>query len=99
MTERDNTLMAWFISLTLLTISFLIIKARYDAYVASEAHTCVCAYRKAGFAHIKFKSVNHHYNWCDAHESDWYGLSNYRVQQEGDKIRAEKGYIPAQARK
>ena len=99
MTERDYTLTAWAISLLVLFIGGIAFKVQYDAYVNSEAHTCVYAYRKANFAHIKFKSVNHHYNWCDAHESDWYELSNYRVQQEADKIRAEKGFIPAQARK
>ena len=73
--------------------AFLYVKAEYQTYTMSDSHTCVEAYRSTGYAHIKFKSVNHHYNWCDQHADDWYQLSVYAVQLKADEIRARKGYV------
>jgi len=65
---------------------------QYINYKNSDEHTCVSSYYEANWAHIKFISTNHHYNWCASHKLDWYELSNYRVQREADKIRLAKGW-------
>ena len=95
MSEHLKNLAIWLIAISLFATIFLILKADYDEYVASDNHTCVYAYRNAGWAHIRFKSENHHYNWCDAHPLDWYELSNGRVQAEADKLRKAKGWKPS----
>jgi hypothetical protein len=84
---------------TLATLFLMVVSAttiivhKYREYADSDAHTCVEAYRTSGHAHIKFKSVSHHYNWCDLHINDWYELSVPIVQIKADEIRARKGYV------
>jgi hypothetical protein len=44
-----------------------------------EIGKCYDAHLKSGQSHIKFKSENHIWNWCDAHENDWREISTDRV--------------------
>jgi hypothetical protein len=96
MKAQLKTLAIYIVIFGLASCAFMYIKAEYHAYVNSDNHTCIHSYRNANWAHIDFKSVNHHYNWCDAHESDWYQLSNGRVQSEADKLRKAKGWKPTE---
>ena len=93
MKAQLKTLATYLFLFGLVISAFMYVKAQYQAYIQSDSHTCVEAYRASGYAHISFKSVNHHYNWCDEHPDDWYELSVGAVQLKADEIRARKGYV------
>jgi hypothetical protein len=51
-----------------------------------EIGKCYSAHLQSGQSHLKFKSENHIWNWCDAHENDWREISTDRVLDTAAKL-------------